>query len=42
MGLRGGGGRDLLERREDVRQANFLELFVDLVLVFALAGVVDG
>ncbi|MGC4790596.1 low temperature requirement protein A [Micromonospora sp. DT178] len=41
MGLRGGDGRDLLERREDVRQANFLELFVDLVLVFALAGVVD-
>ncbi|MGN9777548.1 low temperature requirement protein A [Micromonospora sp. H33] len=41
MGLRGGGGRDLLERREDVRQANFLELFVDLVLVFALAGVVS-
>ncbi|MEW2378032.1 low temperature requirement protein A [Micromonospora sp. NPDC047812] len=41
MGLRGGDGRDLLERREDVRQANFLELFVDLVLVFALAGVVE-
>ncbi|GGR67069.1 membrane protein [Micromonospora fulviviridis] len=33
-------GQDLLQRREDVRQANFLELFVDLVLVFALAGVV--
>nr|WP_181545383.1 low temperature requirement protein A [Micromonospora saelicesensis] len=40
MGFPGGGGRDLLERREDVRQANFLELFVDLVLVFALSGVV--
>ncbi|MFE9957609.1 low temperature requirement protein A [Micromonospora sp. NPDC005299] len=40
MGLRAGGGQDLLERREDVRQANFLELFVDLVLVFALSGVV--
>ncbi|MBO4204795.1 low temperature requirement protein A [Micromonospora echinofusca] len=40
MGLRRDGGRDLLERREDVRQANFLELFVDLVLVFALSGVV--
>ncbi|MFF5074316.1 low temperature requirement protein A [Micromonospora olivasterospora] len=36
----GGQGQDLLQRREDVRQANFLELFVDLVLVFALAGVV--
>ncbi|MFG2053972.1 low temperature requirement protein A [Micromonospora sp. NPDC048930] len=34
-------GPDLLQRREDVRQANFLELFVDLVLVFALAGVVS-
>lgn len=33
-------GQDLLQRREEVRQANFLELFVDLVLVFALAGVV--
>lgn len=43
MGLRRGGGQgqDLLERRENVRQANFLELFVDLVLVFALAGVVS-
>ncbi|MEO3778280.1 low temperature requirement protein A [Micromonospora sp. B11E3] len=43
MELREGGevGRDLLQRREDVRQANFLELFVDLVLVFALAGVVS-
>ncbi|MFE9655911.1 low temperature requirement protein A [Micromonospora sp. NPDC006431] len=43
MGLREGGGegQDLLQRREDVRQANFLELFVDLVLVFALAGVVN-
>ncbi|MGS2619963.1 low temperature requirement protein A [Micromonospora sp. LZ34] len=43
MGHREGGGRgqDLLQRREDVRQANFLELFVDLVLVFALAGVVS-
>ncbi|MFU8873431.1 low temperature requirement protein A [Micromonospora sp. SL4-19] len=43
MGLRKGGGegQDLLQRREDVRQANFLELFVDLVLVFALAGVVS-
>lgn len=41
MGLRGGGGRDLLQRREDVRQANFLELFVDLVLVFALSRVVS-
>ncbi|MCW3840671.1 low temperature requirement protein A, partial [Micromonospora yasonensis] len=43
MGLREGGGpgQDLLQRREDVRQANFLELFVDLVLVFALAGVVS-
>ncbi|MFC0505354.1 low temperature requirement protein A [Micromonospora costi] len=42
MGRRDGGGQgeDLLLRREDVRQANFLELFVDLVLVFALAGVV--
>ncbi|WKU01597.1 low temperature requirement protein A [Micromonospora soli] len=30
-----------MQRREDVRQANFLELFVDLVLVFALAGVVS-
>ncbi|MEV4490125.1 low temperature requirement protein A [Micromonospora coxensis] len=40
MGLRRGGARDLLERREHVRQANFLELFVDLVLVFALSGVV--
>ncbi|WP_346121898.1 low temperature requirement protein A [Micromonospora coerulea] len=42
MGHQGGGGQgqDLLQRREDVRQANFLELFVDLVLVFALAGVV--
>lgn len=40
MGFPGSGGRDLLERREDVRQANFLELFVDLVLVFALSGVV--
>ncbi|MGW5668838.1 low temperature requirement protein A [Micromonospora sp. NPDC003776] len=37
----GGRGEDLLQRREDVRQANFLELFVDLVLVFALAGVVN-
>ncbi|BCL17286.1 low temperature requirement protein A [Micromonospora sagamiensis] len=34
-------GQDLLRRREDVRQANFLELFVDLVLVFALSGVVN-
>ncbi|WP_157746269.1 low temperature requirement protein A [Micromonospora inositola] len=43
MGHREGGvqGQDLLQRREDVRQANFLELFVDLVLVFALAGVVS-
>jgi low temperature requirement protein LtrA len=43
MGRREGGeqGQDLLQRREDVRQANFLELFVDLVLVFALAGVVS-
>ncbi|WP_210405982.1 low temperature requirement protein A [Micromonospora sp. MH33] len=43
MGRPEGGGRsqDLLQRREDVRQANFLELFVDLVLVFALAGVVS-
>ncbi|MET8910641.1 low temperature requirement protein A [Micromonospora sp. NPDC004551] len=41
MGLRAGGGQDLLQRREDVRQANFLELFVDLVLVFALSGVVS-
>jgi low temperature requirement protein LtrA len=42
MGLRAGGpDRDLLRRRQDVRQANFLELFVDLVLVFALAGVVN-
>ncbi|MFG1953716.1 low temperature requirement protein A [Micromonospora sp. NPDC048830] len=43
MGLRDGGeqGQDLLQRREEVRQANFLELFVDLVLVFALAGVVS-
>ncbi|MEU4565107.1 low temperature requirement protein A [Micromonospora sp. NPDC023956] len=43
MGLRriGKGGEDLLHRREDVRQANFLELFVDLVLVFALSGVVN-
>ncbi|MEU4779571.1 low temperature requirement protein A [Micromonospora sp. NPDC023633] len=41
MGLRDGQGRNLLERREDVRQANFLELFVDLVLVFALSGVVS-
>ncbi|MCW3819096.1 low temperature requirement protein A [Micromonospora sp. DR5-3] len=43
MGGREGGGQgpDLLQRREDVRQANFLELFVDLVLVFALAGVVN-
>ncbi|MET8912398.1 low temperature requirement protein A [Micromonospora sp. NPDC004551] len=42
MGTREGGeeSQDLLQRREDVRQANFLELFVDLVLVFALAGVV--
>ncbi|MEU2664602.1 low temperature requirement protein A [Micromonospora sp. NPDC007220] len=30
-----------MRRREDVQQANFLELFVDLVLVFALAGVVS-
>jgi low temperature requirement protein LtrA len=30
-----------LRRHQDVRQANFLELFVDLVLVFALAGVVN-
>ncbi|MEV5764813.1 low temperature requirement protein A [Micromonospora sp. NPDC052213] len=37
----GGQGQDLLQRRENVRQANFLELFVDLVLVFALAGVVS-
>ncbi|MFI6132693.1 low temperature requirement protein A [Micromonospora sp. NPDC051141] len=36
-----GRGRDLLPRRQDVRQANFLELFVDLVLVFALSGVVS-
>ncbi|WP_285788725.1 low temperature requirement protein A [Micromonospora sp. NBRC 101691] len=43
MGLRRTGkwGQDLLHRREDVRQANFLELFVDLVLVFALSGVVN-
>ncbi|MEO3778270.1 low temperature requirement protein A [Micromonospora sp. B11E3] len=43
MGLRDGGGQGwgLLQRREEVRQANFLELFVDLVLVFALAGVVS-
>ncbi|MDZ5445851.1 low temperature requirement protein A [Micromonospora sp. 4G57] len=43
MGHREGGGQvqDLLQRREDVRQANFLELFIDLALVFALAGVVS-
>ncbi|MEV4764757.1 low temperature requirement protein A [Micromonospora chokoriensis] len=41
MGLPGSDGRDLLQRRDDVRQANFLELFVDLVLVFALSGVVN-
>jgi low temperature requirement protein LtrA len=43
MGLLRSGkpGEDLLRRREDVRQANFLELFVDLVLVFALSGVVN-
>ncbi|MEH1058513.1 low temperature requirement protein A [Micromonospora sp. CPCC 206171] len=41
MGFRTGGGQDLLQQREDVRQANFLELFVDLVLVFALSGVVS-
>lgn len=43
MGHREGGGpgQDVLQRREEVRQANFLELFVDLVLVFALAGVVS-
>ncbi len=43
VGLQEGGdqSQDLLQRRENVRQANFLELFVDLVLVFALAGVVS-
>ncbi|MER7332736.1 MULTISPECIES: low temperature requirement protein A [unclassified Micromonospora] len=41
MGLRAGGGQDLLQRREAVRQANFLEIFVDLILVFALSGVVS-
>ncbi|WP_176738384.1 low temperature requirement protein A [Micromonospora pallida] len=43
MGLlrSGKSGEDLLRHREDVRQANFLELFVDLVLVFALSGVVS-
>ncbi|MEU6072808.1 low temperature requirement protein A [Micromonospora sp. NPDC047074] len=42
MGLRKEGwGQDLLKSRQDVRQANFLELFVDLVLVFALSGVVS-
>ncbi|MEU4482490.1 low temperature requirement protein A [Micromonospora sp. NPDC023966] len=34
-------GQDLLQRRQEIRQANFLELFVDLVLVFALSGVVN-
>lgn len=32
---------DILRGEEDARQANFLELFFDLVLVFALLGVVS-
>ncbi|TWJ21331.1 low temperature requirement protein LtrA [Micromonospora endolithica] len=43
--MRTGEGRDdpgkLLRGPEQSRQANFLELFFDLVLVFALKGVVD-
>jgi hypothetical protein len=33
--------RDVLRGEEESRQANFLELFFDLVLVFALIGVVS-
>ncbi|MEV0156069.1 low temperature requirement protein A [Micromonospora sp. NPDC050686] len=33
--------RDILRGEEESRQANFLELFFDLVLVFALIGVVS-
>ncbi|MEV1145255.1 low temperature requirement protein A [Micromonospora sp. NPDC049799] len=35
------GAENLLRGPEQSRQANFLELFFDLVLVFALKGVVD-